>query len=64
MNVIDELISLKLPVDMICPSHGIIWRDKPMQIVDKYLKWAGDYQEEQILILYDTMWNGTCSTRP
>ena len=56
---INELIGLKLPVDMICPSHGIIWRDKPMQIVDKYLEWAGDYQEEQILILYDTMWNGT-----
>lgn len=56
---IDELTGLKLPLDMICPSHGIIWRDEPMQIVDKYLEWAGDYQEEQILILYDTMWNGT-----
>ncbi len=30
-----------------------------MQIVDKYLKWADDYQEDQILILYDTMWGGT-----
>ena len=52
-------MSLKLPVDMICPSHGIIWRDEPLQIVDKYLKWANDYQEDQILILYDTMWGGT-----
>ena len=56
---INELIELKLPVDMICPSHGVIWREKPMQIVDKYLEWADDYQEDQILIVYDTMWGGT-----
>ena len=30
-----------------------------MQIVDKYLEWADDYQEKQVLILYDTMWGGT-----
>jgi len=30
-----------------------------MQIVEKYALWANDYQENQITILYDTMWNGT-----
>ncbi|MCK5617601.1 flavodoxin domain-containing protein, partial [Candidatus Pacearchaeota archaeon] len=44
---------------MIAPSHGIIWRDKPTQIVEKYIKWANDYQENQITIIYDTMWDGT-----
>ena len=30
-----------------------------MQIVEKYLQWAENYQEDQITLLYDTMWNGT-----
>ena len=56
---IQEILSLKLPLDIICSSHGIIWRDKPEQIVEQYLKWADSYQENQITIIYDTMWNGT-----
>ena len=59
LKKINEILSLKLPLDMICPSHGIIWRDHPEQIVEKYLKWADNYQENQITIIYDTMWNGT-----
>jgi anaerobic nitric oxide reductase flavorubredoxin len=56
---IAELQSLNVPVDMICPSHGVIWRDNPLQIVAKYLDWARNYREDQITIAYDTMWNGT-----
>lgn len=56
---IKEIMALKLPVAMICPSHGIIWRDNPLQIVEAYAKWAADYQENQITIIYDTMWDGT-----
>ena len=56
---IKEVLSLKLPIDVIATSHGVIWRDKPTQIVEKYLEWAKQYQENQITIIYDTMWNGT-----
>jgi flavorubredoxin len=56
---IKEVLSFELPLDIICTSHGVIWRDKPGQIVEKYLEWADDYQENQITILYDTMWDGT-----
>jgi anaerobic nitric oxide reductase flavorubredoxin len=56
---IEEFAGLGLPLKLICPSHGTIWRDNPMQIVSKYLEWAGDYQEHQATIAYDTMWNGT-----
>lgn len=50
---------MELPVDLICTSHGVIWRDNPSQIIHKYLEWADDYQENQITIIYDTMWNST-----
>jgi anaerobic nitric oxide reductase flavorubredoxin len=56
---IEEVVSFNLPVDMICPSHGVIWRDNPLQIVNKYMEWAKNYKENQVTIVYDTMWNGT-----
>jgi flavorubredoxin len=56
---IKEVLSFNLPLDMICTSHGVIWREKPEQIVERYLAWADDYQENQITVIYDTMWNGT-----
>lgn len=56
---IQEVLGFNLPLDMICTSHGIIWRDNPTQIVEKYMDWADNYQENQITILYDTMWDST-----
>lgn len=56
---INEILDLQLSVDMICPSHGVLWKDNPTQIVEKYLQWANDYQENQITIIYDTMWKNT-----
>ncbi len=56
---IDEIKGLNLPIDMIAPSHGAIWRNNPMQIIEKYAEWANAYQENQITIAYDTMWEGT-----
>ena len=56
---IEEVLALNLPVDMICTSHGVIWRKDPLQIVNQYLAWADNYQENQITIVYDTMWNAT-----
>ena len=54
-----EIESMGLQFDIIAPSHGAIWRDDPMQIVKKYAEWSGAYQEDQITIAYDTMWQGT-----
>jgi len=56
---IEEIKAMNLPIDIIATSHGVIWRDNPMQIVEKYYEWSQDYQEDQITIVYDTMWEGT-----
>lgn len=56
---IKEVVAFNLPVEMICPSHGVIWRQDPLQIVNRYLEWAGAYQENLITLVYDTMWDGT-----
>ena len=56
---LEEIAALNLPIDIIAPSHGAIWRDRPMQIVEHYARWSNAYQENQITIAYDTMWEGT-----
>ena len=56
---LEEITALNLPIEMIAPSHGAIWRENPMQIVEKYGQWAQDYQEDQVTIAFDTMWEGT-----
>jgi flavorubredoxin len=56
---IEEILALKLPVDMIAPSHGVIWRKDPLQIVTQYLEWAKQKPAPTALIVYDTMWNAT-----
>ena len=56
---IQQILSMQLPLAMICPSHGVIWKNRPEQIVEKYLAWADAYQENQVTIVYDTMWQST-----
>ncbi len=57
---IEQILSLKLDIDMIAPSHGIIWRTNPGQIIEKYLEWSEDsYNEGYATIIYDTMYHST-----
>ncbi|MFC1570274.1 FprA family A-type flavoprotein [Candidatus Omnitrophota bacterium] len=48
-----------LDVDMIAPSHGIIWRKHIKEIVELYGKWADNTTEKKAVIIYDTMWGST-----
>jgi anaerobic nitric oxide reductase flavorubredoxin len=56
---LDEFAGLGLPVDIIAPSHGVIWRQDPLQIVNQYKAWAAQTPERRAVIVYDTMWNAT-----
>ena len=59
LKKIDEVLALNLKVDMIAPSHGVIWRKDPLQIVKKYQEWAKQEPDRSAVILFDTMWNST-----
>jgi flavorubredoxin len=56
---IEEVLALNLAIDIIAPSHGAVWRENPLSIIEKYYEWSKDYQENQITIVYDTMWEST-----
>ena len=54
-----EVLALNLPLSLICPSHGIIWRKYRNDIIKKYQQWSANYQTNQITLIYDTMWQST-----
>lgn len=49
----------KLDIDLIAPSHGIIWRSHIKQIMEAYTKWTGNKTDERALVIFDTMWGST-----
>ncbi len=59
LKKIDELLALKLSFNIIAPSHGVLWRKDPLQIVKKYQEWATQVPQKTAVILYDSMWEGT-----
>jgi len=50
---------LDLDINMIAPSHGIIWKNHIEKIVNEYKKWAKNESEQKALIIYDSMWGST-----
>ena len=57
---IEEVVELGLPLKIIAPSHGLIWRQNPLDIVTRYLEWAkGERTTDKIVITWDTMWQST-----
>ncbi|MBL7168538.1 FprA family A-type flavoprotein [Candidatus Bathyarchaeota archaeon] len=48
-----------LEIDMIGPSHGIIWRGNPGMILEAYQRWVQGESKPRAVIVYDTMWGST-----
>jgi len=59
LKKIEEVQKLNIPIKMIAPSHGIIWRKDPMKIVKAYLSWAKNETKPKIVLVYETMWGAT-----
>jgi len=56
---IQEIVAMKIPIDIIAPSHGIIFRKDPMKIVNAYLNWSSGASKNKVVIVFDTMWKST-----
>jgi flavorubredoxin len=59
LKKIEEVQKLNLPIKIIAPSHGVIWRKDPMQIVNKYAYWAKNEVTPKVVITYESMWGST-----
>ncbi len=56
---IEEVVKMDIPVKMIAPSHGVIWRKDPGAIINAYLRWTKNETRKKVVIFYETMWGST-----
>ena len=59
LKKIEDVQKLNIPIKMIAPSHGIIWRKEPMKIVNAYISWAKNEVKPKAVVVYETMWGAT-----
>jgi len=48
-----------LSIDMIAPSHGVIWRSYLKEIIQEYQQWSTFTPKKKAVIIYDSMWGST-----
>ncbi len=57
--LLKDVGKMNLKIDMICPDHGIIWRDNPSKIIEAYDQWSRQEPQKKIVVLFDSMWEST-----
>ena len=60
-NVVQKALEAVVPLklEIIAPSHGMIWRSHISDILKKYRKWAFNETDNSALVVYDSMWEST-----
>jgi flavorubredoxin len=58
-KLLAKVTEMGLPIDMIAPDHGVIWRSNPSMAINSYAKWCNNQGDGNALIIYDTMWHST-----
>jgi len=62
-RVLEAIAKLdKLPIDIIAPSHGLLWRGSPRRIIDLYRQWAecaSGKTEQSVTLIYGSMYGNT-----
>ncbi len=56
---LEEITAMKLEIETIAPSHGVIWRNDPGKIIEAYARWAAGEARPRMVVVYDTMWGST-----
>ncbi|MBI5250308.1 MAG: FprA family A-type flavoprotein [Desulfomonile tiedjei] len=57
--LLKKVEKMGLKIEMIAPSHGIIWRSHINKIISSYVEWSTGVARDRVLVIYDTMWGST-----
>ena len=57
LKAIQKLATLE--IQMIAPSHGLIWQENPSWVINKYTQWCQHHGEEGVVIAYGSMYGNT-----
>ncbi|MDR0485739.1 MAG: FprA family A-type flavoprotein [Elusimicrobiota bacterium] len=56
---LNALSKTALDIDIIAPSHGLVWRANAAEILDKYTQWSSNICKNKIAVIYETMWKSS-----
>jgi len=59
LKKLDEVTKLGIPIRMVAPSHGIIWRTYAGDLINAYVNWCKGVSKNKVTIVYDTMHHST-----
>lgn len=59
-RLLEKVKEMNLPLEMIAPDHGVIWRGEDCgKILAAYDRWSRYQSSDKALVIYDTMWHST-----
>ena len=58
-KLLAKVQEMQLPIKMLAPDHGVIWRSNPGKIIEAYGRWCNHQGNGRALVIYDTMWEST-----
>lgn len=58
-KLLAEVQKMQLPIKMLAPDHGVIWRANPGKIIEAYARWSNNESNGKAVIIFDTMWQST-----
>ena len=62
IKAINKIVEAKVEINTICPSHGLVWRGNPMEIIKRYQTYANymkDFAEPKITVVWGSMYGNT-----
>lgn len=52
-------VAAKLDIELIAPSHGVIWRKNIPEILARYRSWSSNETDRSAVVIFDSMWHST-----
>lgn len=46
-------------IELIAPSHGVMWRSHIAEIIEEYKKWSSLKMNKEAVVVFDSMWHST-----
>ncbi len=59
LKLVEKVTRMGLPIKMIFPDHGVMWRKDPGKILQAYVEWSQQKPKKKALVIYDSMWHST-----
>jgi flavorubredoxin len=59
VKAIDKWVKGGMGINVLCPSHGPVYRSNPMAIISRYQEWARNEPGAKVVMVVGSMWGNT-----